>query len=653
MDTHTKFFVSALFAAVLTTYASSMTRADEPAEQPAKITYQEHIQPIFRENCYFCHNQDDAKSDLALDSFGRLTAGGAGGAVLVPGDPEASRLWKLVSHEEAPEMPPEEDKLDDASLELIKNWIAGGALENADSKPNVPERPMVDPTIAASAAGPAGAAVMPEGLSRQTPVFTKRGSGLTAVATSPWAPLVAIAGQQQIVLYHAETGELVGILPFGEGITHVLRFSRNGALLLAGGGHAAKAGQVVVFDVKTGRRVIEVGDELDAVLAADINEDHTLIALGGPSRVVRTYSTADGSLVHEIRKHNDWITSLEFSPDGVLLATGDRSGGLQVWEAENARAYLDLKGHSGAITAVSWRLDSNVLASSSEDGTVRLWATEGGAQNKSWGGHSGGTASVRFNRDGLLTTAGRDKQVKTWDQNGTQIRALEPFDDLALAATFTYDGRRVIGGDWNGDVRMWNAEDGALVAHLRMNPLTLQMVAELAATEAAEAAAAVEKLAVELAAPQKAASDAAATLAAANAQLAAAATAIGPVQAVNDEAAGKLAEAASIATKAADLLAATQAAFDKAEAARIAAAAVATEKAAALAAAQQASAAKKTEAEQLAAAKAAADQALAEKQAAVDAANQTAAAAKAKADQAAAEAAAYEQEQSAQASAAP
>ena len=71
---------------------------------------------------------------------------------------------------------------------------------------------------------------------------------------------------------------------------------------------------MVVWDVTNGQRVFEVGDELDEVLAADISSDQTLIALGGPERVVRIYSTETGQLVHELRKHTDWICSLEFSP---------------------------------------------------------------------------------------------------------------------------------------------------------------------------------------------------------------------------------------------------------------------------------------------------------------------------------------------------
>src|SRR5438477_611656 len=79
-----------------------------------------------------------------------------------------------------------------------------------------------------------------------------------------------------------------------EGTPCVLRFSRNGLLLLAGGGTPVKSGRVVAWEVRTGKRVLEVGDEMDTVLAADLSPDGSLVALGGPAKVVRVYSTRGG-----------------------------------------------------------------------------------------------------------------------------------------------------------------------------------------------------------------------------------------------------------------------------------------------------------------------------------------------------------------------
>lgn len=485
---------------------ASRASADEakPADPAAaaKITYDEHVRPIFREHCFSCHNQDTKKSDLSLASFAGVMQGGSTGQVIQAGDPPSSRLWSLVSHEDEPKMPPNQDKLPAAKLETIKAWIAGGSLENNGSVAKIKKQPGVDMSLTAGAGKPAGPPPLPEGLSRQPVVYTPRAAAVTALAASPWAPLVAVAGQKQIALYHSDTAKLLGVLPFPEGIPHVLKFSRSGSLLLAGGGTGAKSGNVVVYDVKTGKRVFEVGDELDVVLAADINEDHTRIALGGPGRVVRVYSTADGSLVHEIRKHTEWIYALEFSPDGVLLATADRNGGMFVWEAETAREYQNLSGHKGAITDISWRIDSNVLASSSEDGTIKLWEMNGGKEIKSWAAHGGGAASVEFARDGKLVSVGRDRLTKLWDANGAAIRELPAFNDVATEVAFTHDAARVVAGDWLGEVRLSEAADGKQVALLAANPPTLEMLVQAHTATAAAAAAAAQKTAAELAAAE-------------------------------------------------------------------------------------------------------------------------------------------------------
>ncbi len=489
-----------------------------------KVTYDDHIQPILREKCFACHNQDKKKGGLQLHTYANLMAGGGSGETVKPGDPDNSRLYRFVAHKEEPFMPPKSPPIAREQVELIRQWIAGGCLENSGSKAAVVNKPKVEIGLKSIVKGrPEGPPPMPEKrLALDPVVHTQRPGAVTALAASPWAPLVAVPGQQQILLYNSDTLDLLGVLPFPEGEAHVLKFSRNGSLLLAGGGHAAKSGKVVVWSVKTGERLFTVGDETDSVLAADISADQTQIALGGPSKVVRVYSTADGKLLHEIRKHTDWIYSIEYSPDGVLLATGDRSGGLFVWEGYTGREFFSLRGHTAAVTALSWRADSNVLASASEDTTIRLWEMQNGGQVKSWGAHGGGVESIQFARDGRLVSCGRDNVTRVWDANGAQQRVFEASPDVALRVAFTHDAGRVIGGDWTGQVRVWNTADGKQVGTLSTNPRSVaeQLAAatrELTAVQArytllAKAApqsqAAAQKAAADLGTAQSAAADA-------------------------------------------------------------------------------------------------------------------------------------------------
>lgn len=491
----------ASITAGLTVLALQISTSASFAED--KINFEDHVKPILRDKCLTCHNTNKKSSDLDLSSYSSLMQGGASGASVQPGDSGASYMYSLMSHQSEPFMPPNADKLPDETLEIVRKWIEGGAPETASSKVMLPKKNNAALSVNVSAgARPEGPAPMPDVLNLEPVVHTTATTAVSAIATNPWSKLVAVAGQKQVVLYHSESMEPLGVLPFPEGLARVLKFSRNGGLLLAGGGRGASKGLCVVWDVKTGERVMTVGDELDEVLAADISADQTLVALGGPQKVVRVYSTATGELAYECKKHTDWIYSLEFSPDGVLLGTADRSGGLLVWEAHTGREYLTLTGHTGAVHSVSWRIDGNVLASASEDTTIRLWEMENGGQIKSWGAHGGGVFSVEFCRDGRLVSSGRDRIAKLWDQNGGALLSFEAFNDLALEATHCDETNRVIAGDYTGEIRVWNGADGTRIGQLSTNPPTLEsrltqaQAAVTPATEKVSAAAGEHQVAV-------------------------------------------------------------------------------------------------------------------------------------------------------------
>ena len=105
--------------------------------QTPKLSYDEHVAPILRERCFSCHNPDKKKGGLVLNTYGSMMAGGSSGAIVTPGDPDSSRFFLLVSHQEEPYMPPRSERLPQKELDVFRRWLAQGALENAKSKATI------------------------------------------------------------------------------------------------------------------------------------------------------------------------------------------------------------------------------------------------------------------------------------------------------------------------------------------------------------------------------------------------------------------------------------------------------------------------------------------------------------------------------------
>ena len=119
-------------------------------------------------------------------------------------------------------MPPGSNKIPDPEIELLKKWIAGGALETKSSKAK-PKKKAIGAATGSSLERPAVVALPPH-LALEPILHTPKPGCVNALATSPWAPLVAVAAPRQVLLYNTTTLQLVGVLDFPEGQPNVLKF---------------------------------------------------------------------------------------------------------------------------------------------------------------------------------------------------------------------------------------------------------------------------------------------------------------------------------------------------------------------------------------------------------------------------------------------
>ena len=442
------------------------------AQDAEKLTYDDHVRPLLENKCFSCHNPDKKKGGLDLTSYGALLAGGGGGAVVDPGNPAGSRLWTCSAKKEEPFMPPEGAPLEAKDQTLLSKWIAGGVLQAKGSVARKANKPKVDLAVAMSTGKPTGPVARPEHVLLEPVVVTPRTTAVVAMAASPWTSLLAVAGQKQILLYDTESHDLAGVLPYPEGYAHSLKFSANGSLLIMGGGRAGKFGHAVVWDVKTGRRVTEVGKEFDQIMSADISANHRMIAMGTNAKRVKCFDTTSGEVLYTISKHTEWVTAVGFSPDGVLLASADRNGNVMVWEAENGGEFYNLGQHKGAVTDLAWRSDGNVLATCAADGTISVWEMKTGKRVAGWSAHGKAVQSVAFTPDGKILSAGNDGMTALWTIEGKRLEQKENIhqDDIVSKVVALYDSKTFVTGNWLGEVRFFELGTGRELTRISSNP---------------------------------------------------------------------------------------------------------------------------------------------------------------------------------------
>lgn len=108
--------------------------------------FQSEVRPILQ-RCLPCHGPDEHSrmANLRLDSHEGATGQDGGHAGLVPGDSGASRVLARVTAETNP-MPPAGDRLTDAEIETLRQWIDAGAEYRrhwAFERPTPPQLPSV------------------------------------------------------------------------------------------------------------------------------------------------------------------------------------------------------------------------------------------------------------------------------------------------------------------------------------------------------------------------------------------------------------------------------------------------------------------------------------------------------------------------------
>ncbi|MEI7686858.1 MAG: PSD1 and planctomycete cytochrome C domain-containing protein, partial [Planctomycetota bacterium] len=114
-----------------------------PADAARVEFFEKKVRPILAQHCYACHSHVGGKirGGLSLDSRSGWEKGGDSGPAVLPGSPDKSLLIQAVRHAQPDLKMPPKDKLNDAEIAILVDWVRQGAP---------------DPRVLAKATNPAG-----------------------------------------------------------------------------------------------------------------------------------------------------------------------------------------------------------------------------------------------------------------------------------------------------------------------------------------------------------------------------------------------------------------------------------------------------------------------------------------------------------------
>lgn len=99
------------------------------------VSFTRDIAPFMSNLCLGCHNARNKSGGLSVATFFDLMKGGDSGEVIIPGDMENSRFFRLVGGLELPRMPQGQARITRKNYEDMKQWFReGNAYDGSDPR---------------------------------------------------------------------------------------------------------------------------------------------------------------------------------------------------------------------------------------------------------------------------------------------------------------------------------------------------------------------------------------------------------------------------------------------------------------------------------------------------------------------------------------
>lgn len=428
------------FVAILFAIAAPAAAQAEP------VSFKKDVASLLLNNCLACHGPKKAEGGYRIDTYERVIAAGdstVGG--FIPKDVATSEAFRRIVSTDAKErMPLDGDPLPPEQIDLLKRWIEeGAAFDGPDPK-----------AALASYIPPPTHPAAPEAYKGTMPI--------TAVEFSPDGTQLLVGGYHEITVWNPADGALIRRITNVGQRTYAIRYSPDGTQLAVACGAPGRLGEVRIFKPDTGELIRVLGMTSDVVFDCAYSPQGDRLATAAADGAVRVFNVADGAEQLTITSHSDWAFAVAWKADGSQLASASRDKTAKVFDAKTGDLLITFSAHNQPVRGVLFHPDGAEVYSSASDNKVQRWKIADAAKTSeiAFGGE---VYKLQGAGEFFLTASAENKvrQFKAKDQ--AAVREFAGPKDWVLSAAMHAGTKRVAGGTFDGQVFVWNLDDGAVI----------------------------------------------------------------------------------------------------------------------------------------------------------------------------------------------
>ena len=286
---------------------------------------------------------------------------------------------------------------------------------------------------------------------------------VTAVAFSPdgnsWRRRATI----EFLVWNGKDGPSSPGSPTWPSEVYSIQYSPDGKLIAVAAGTPAQLGRSeTVFGAET-RRARSPTWSARATRCLPSPSARTASDWRRPGPIGRsaytTWRPGNNNLL--IEDHADWVMDLAWLPDGSKMVSASRDKTAKVFDARTGDSLVTFNGHAEPVFGVATAPDGKTVITSGRDKNLRRWNVADAKEVQRITGFGDEVFRVGVTQDGRIFSCSADRKARMHSlADGKLLKTFSGHSDWVYSLAYNEATKRLATGSFDGEVRLWNVQDG-------------------------------------------------------------------------------------------------------------------------------------------------------------------------------------------------